>query len=93
MATPPKYESALILGQLRKRFSATSLADPRLPRYEHQLASPGKNAAERSPENLELACPAGYKSLGVPAAIWGGTIAHVDLILHVVLNQRRHQKC
>ena len=38
MAATPKHESALILGQLRERFGATSLADPRLPGYEHQLA-------------------------------------------------------
>jgi hypothetical protein len=93
MATPPKHESALILCQLRKRFSAASLADPRLPGDEHQLASPGKSAAERSPENLELACPAGYKSMGVPAAIWGAKITHADLILQLLLNQRSHQKC
>ena len=93
MATPPKHESALILCQLRKRFSAAGLADPGLPGDEHQLASPGKSAAERSAENLELACPAGYKSMGVPAAIWGAKIAHVDLILQLLLNQRSHQKC
>src|ERR1700741_3967913 len=93
MTAPPKHQSALIFGQLRKCLSATSLADPRLPGYEHHLPSPGKNTADRSTETLELACPAGYKSLRAPAAVWHKKIIHLRLILHPVLNQQSHQKC
>src|ERR1019366_170817 len=85
MATPPYHESALVLGHVRECFSPASLANSRLAGYQHQLAPPGKHAGKCSPENIELARPAGDESMRILTAAWG-RIVHAALSLQRITN-------